>query len=336
MNRADFFYELPKELIAQRPLIDRAQARLLVVDRRTERITHDIFANLGKYLPQQSHLVLNDSKVIPARLFGRRERTGGKVEILLLKKMSDESSYQALLKPLGRLQEGEKIIFNGHRLWARVENIEQRLVSFNTKNLQRYLQRSGHMPLPPYIKREDEALDRIYYQTVYAKHPGSVAAPTAGLHFTNELLAQLKRERHKVNHVTLHVNHATFKPVQENDITKHKMHFEDYTVSAETFQEIQKSKDVGRPIVAVGTTSCRVLETLAAGGRLQGDTNLFIYPGFRFRMMNILITNFHLPYSTLLLLVYAFGGVSLMRRVYAQAVKEKYRFFSYGDAMLVR
>lgn len=336
MRREDFFYELPAELIAQRPLICRDQARLMVIDRKREKITHDTFANVSKYLPAQSHIILNNSKVVPARLFGRREKTGGRVEILLLKKMRDGFSYQALLKPLGRLKEGEKIIFNGRRLWARIADINQRTVSFNTKNLGAYLQKWGHMPLPPYIKREDEPSDRIDYQTVYAKKAGSVAAPTAGLHFTKKLLVRLKNEGHSIDEVTLHVNHATFKPVKEDDITKHKMHFEDYAVSAETLRRIQQSKEAGRAIVAVGTTSCRVLETVAATGQRTGNTNVFIYPGYHFKLSDILITNFHLPYSTLLMLTFAWGTPGLMRRAYQEAIQERYRFFSYGDAMLIK
>ena len=334
MKLSDFGYILPQELIAQRPLLRRDQARLLIVDRKTQKISHDIFANVGDYLPKESLIILNDSKVIPARLFGRREKTAGEVEIFLLKKI-DEHQYQTLLRPLKRLKTGEKIILNGSELYAQIEDIPNRLVSFSVKNIESYLDKIGHMPLPLYIKRMDEPLDQTFYQTVYAKKDGSVAAPTAGLHFTKKLLAQFKKERHSIGYVTLHVNYATFKPVKEEDITRHKMHTEDYEISDKTLAQIKQAKENGQKIVAVGTTSCRVLETLANTGQLQGTTNLFIYPRYSFKMVDALITNFHFPFSTLLMLVYAFGGQNLVKKAYAEAMAKKYRFFSYGDAMVI-
>lgn len=333
MNRKEFFYELPAELIAQEALDKRDNSRLMVIDRRAQTIRHDIFANLTRYLPPKSTIVVNNSKVFPARLLGQRQ-TGGQVEIFLLKKHAD-GTFSTLISPLGRQKLGEKIFFKDSTLVAEIIDKENRLVRFNYRNVFPYLAKVGHVPLPPYIKRKDRPADRARYQTVYAKHAGSVAAPTAGLHFTDHLLGQLKKTGHALAKVTLHVNQGTFKPVEAADITQHKMHAEEYSLSAVTWQKIQKAHEAKRPIVAVGTTSCRVLESMAATQKLSGETNIFIYPGYRFKMTDSLITNFHLPYSTLLMLVYAFGPPELMRRAYREAIKEKYRFYSYGDAMLI-
>jgi len=334
MDLTHFSYDLPQDLIAQYPLKRREKARLMVIDRASGKISHDIFAHIGRYLPARSLLVVNDSKVLPVRLLGKR-KTGGQVEIFLLKKLDQEGSFQTLIRPLGRLNLGEEIMFEKTSLTATLLDAQKRIVRFNRKDVIKYLNRVGHMPLPPYIKRADEALDRRYYQTVFAKHNGSVASPTAGLHFTKPLLSQLKKSGHDLKKVTLHINYATFNPVKELDITKHQMHFEDYSVSKKTWDEIRKAKAEGRKIVPVGTTSCRVLESMAAGKSLKGSTNLFIYPGYRFKMVDVLITNFHLPQSTLLMLVYAFGSTELMQQVYRQAIKEKYRFYSYGDGMMI-
>lgn len=338
LQLSEFDFNLPQELIAQYPLRRRDQARLMVIDRQKQTIVHDIFANIGKYLPPDSCIVLNDSKVIPARLLGRREKTPGKVEVFLLKKLPDGGgcSYETLIRPLNRLKLNEKIQFNGGSLTAELINIEKRIVRFNRKDVAAQLKKHGHMPLPPYIKRADEPLDHKYYQTVYARKPGSVASPTAGLHFTPALLNALRKKGHGIETVTLHVNLATFRMVEAEDITRHKMHTEEYSLARKSFQAITDAKSMGRRIVAVGTTSCRVLETLAKGQpRLTGETDIFIYPGYTFRAVDILITNFHLPRSTLLMLVYAFGGAKLMREAYAQATREKYRFYSYGDAMII-
>lgn len=335
MNLSEFTYDFSQELIAQYPLARRDQARLMVIDRTQQTIRHDIFANLGCYLPPQSLIVLNDSKVVPARLLGKRQNTGGVVEIFLLKNLPDGYSYQALLRPLKRLKDNEKIIFNGGSLIAEIKDCKNRIVRFNKKNITRDLNRIGHIPLPPYIKRPDEKMDRIYYQTVFAKKNGSIASPTAGLHFTKPLLTKLKRAGHKVVSTTLHINHATFKSVETQDVRQHPMHYEDYELSSRNFQVIQKAKRAGKKIAAVGTTSCRVLETVAIQNMLKGSTNLFIYPGFDFKMTDCLITNFHLPYTTLLMLVFAFGGTALMKRAYREAILKKYRFFSYGDAMII-
>lgn len=342
LHLREFDFDLPQELIAQYPLRQREQARLMVVDRRQQRISHDIFARVGKYLPPKSCLVLNDSKVIPARLLGRREHTQGRVEVFLLKKLSDGCSYESLIRPLHRLKLNEKIQFNGGSLTAEVVDKEKRIVRFNRKNILAQLKKHGHMPLPPYIRRPDEPLDREYYQTVYARRPGSVASPTAGLHFTASLLNQLREKEHTIETVTLHVNYATFRMVEAEDITRHRMHTEEYALTQKSFQAIARAKTNGQKIVAVGTTACRVLETIArhkSKGQSpvprNGQTDIFIYPGYTFRAADVLLTNFHLPRSTLLMLVYAFGGTKLMKEAYAQAIREKYRFYSYGDAMII-
>lgn len=333
MNLQDFNYELPQELIAQHPSRRRDDARLMVIDRARSTVVHDIFRNIDKYLPAQSMLVVNNSKVIPARLLGKRQKTGGQVEIFLLKKLED-GRYEALLKPLKKIKVEESLEFPGGVI-AYLEDKEKRVVRFNKKNLESHLARIGHIPLPPYITREDNAQDRTEYQTVYARHAGSVASPTAGLHFSKGLLAKLKKSGHAFASLTLHINYGTFKPVECEDITRHPMHWEDYRITPLTWARVQKTKEQGRKVVAVGTTSCRVLETVAQNGRLNGSTNIFIYPGFSFRMIDCLITNFHLPLSTLLMLVYAFGGSSRMKKAYDEAIREKYRFYSYGDAMLI-
>ncbi len=340
MNLNEFVYDLPQELIAQYPLEKRDQARLMVIDRQKQTIVHDIFANIGKYLPAQSCLVLNDSKVIPARLLGRREKTPGKVEVFLLKKLpgGDGCSYEAMIRPLNRLKLNEKIQFNGGSLTAELVDISKKIVRFNRKDVAAQLKKHGHMPLPPYIKRPDEPLDRDYYQTVYARRSGSVASPTAGLHFTPALLNELRGAGHLVEAVTLHVNYATFRMVEAEDITQHRMHTEDYEVTRKSFTAIGRAESEGRKVVAVGTTACRVLETISSKngkGPLKGATDIFIYPGYQFRMADALITNFHLPRSTLLMLVYAFGGQDIMQAAYREAIREKYRFYSYGDAMII-
>ena len=335
MQLNNFDYELPPGLIAQAPLKKRDRARLMVIDRASQRITHDHFGNLGKYLPPRSVLVVNNSKVIPARLLGNKERSGGKVEIFLLKQLEDGYSFETLMRPLRKIRLGDKVRFGKSPVVAEVVDYQKRIVRFNRKNVFKELDKIGHMPLPPYITRPDTKADRKDYQTVYARTPGSVAAPTAGLHFTKPLLTQLKRKGHTVKPVTLHVNYGTFNLVEAEDITQHKMHFEDYEVTPSTYRAIAKGREAGRKIVAVGTTSCRVLESVAQRGELKGGTNLFIYPGYQFRAIDMLLTNFHLPHSSLLMLVYAFGSMPLMKRAYAEAIKERYRFFSYGDAMLI-
>lgn len=361
MQLKEFSYDLPSELIAQHPLPDRDAARLMVVDRAAQKISHHKFSDLPRFLPPTSLIVLNDSKVIPARLIGHREKTGGQVEIFILKRLSDEYSYEAMIRPLGRLRIGEKIVFQGSSIVAELIDPFKKIVRFNCKDLLLHLETIGHMPLPPYIKRSDNIEDQKYYQTVYARKAGSVAAPTAGLHFTEKLLAQLQSQGQTIEKVTLHVNSGTFNPVKADDVVSHQMHREQYFVSAKAVKTIRQARLKRQKIIAVGTTSCRVLETIAlasdAAGvapanktpqratpafhrfpppqKIQGETDIFIYPGYSFKSTDVLITNFHLPQSTLLMLVYTFGSVPLMKRAYQEAISQQYRFYSYGDAMLI-
>lgn len=306
----------------------------MVIDRTTQTIAHDIFANIERYLPPRSLLVLNESKVIPARLLGKREHTGGQVEIFLLNQQGAASVYEVLLRPLKRLKNGDRIIFEGSDLIATILDRDKRWVQFNQEDVIAYCEEVGHIPLPPYIKREDNQADRHMYQTVFARNQGSVASPTAGLHFTDELL-QTIAQKHAIEKVTLHINYSTFKPVEVEDITAHPMHSEHYHVDKDAFDRMTQAKKGGQKIVATGTTSCRVLEAIAAGGSLNDETDIFIYPGYTFQMIDALITNFHLPLSTLLMLVYAFGTPALMKQAYRDAIDLKYRFFSYGDGMLI-
>jgi S-adenosylmethionine:tRNA ribosyltransferase-isomerase len=339
-----YFYHLPEELIAQEPVARRDKARLMVIDRAHGVITHDTFDHLNKYLPIDSALVINNSKVIPARLLGHRA-TGGAVEVFLLKPLEDLYSFEVLLRPLKKIREGEEIDF-GKGISAILINKENRIVRFNKKNIIRHLNGIGHIPLPPYIKRPDTARDREEYQTVYARQPGSVASPTAGLHFTEGLIKKLKVHGHRFFELTLHINYGTFKPVESADIRLHPMHTEQYSLSPAcrrmlskgpiaSFGEKVVSLRGGLPIVAVGTTSCRVLESVADSKIYTGSTDIFIYPGYKFQMVDALVTNFHLPHSTLLMLVCAFGGYDLVMKAYKEAIKERYRFYSYGDAMLI-
>lgn len=336
MKLRDFDYDLAKELIAQYPLKKRDQARLLVIDRKSQRIYHDKFSNILKYLPSNSLIVLNDTKVIPARLIGKR-KTGGKVEVFLLKPLSDGYSYKTLIRPLKRLKIDEKIIFNGAKISARLKDPIEKIVRFNTRNVSHIL-KLGLIPLPPYIKRQPEAIDKTHYQTVYARNNGSVASPTAGLHFTKEMLAKIRRAGIKTSNVTLHVNYATFNSVKEEDIRKHKMHSEEFIAPKKTIAEIKEANASGDKIVAVGTTSFRVLETIANKLKdkgIRGETNLFVYPGYKPKLVDALITNFHLPRTTLFMLVCAFAGTDLIKRAYKEAIAKKYRFYSYGDCMLI-
>jgi len=241
-----------------------------------------------------------------------------------------------MMRPCRKIKDGDEIVFKGSDVVATVVSKEERLVRFNHANVTRHLETIGHIPLPPYIKRSDTPQDREYYQTVYARHAGSVAAPTAGLHFTDELIAQLKGQGHTFAQVMLHVNYATFKPVEEERIEEHQMHAEEYSVSAKTWKQVAQARKAGTMIVAVGTTSCRTIESVARTTKLKGKTELFLYPGCDFMMTDVLITNFHLPRSSLLMLVYAFGGAALMKKAYQTAIKEKYRFYSYGDGMIIK
>lgn len=333
MELSDFDYDLPPVLIAQHPCARRDAARLLVVDRATGVFRHDAFRNLGRYLPPRSLLVVNNSRVVPARLLGRKLRTGGQVEVFLLKQI-DAHCFEAMLRPLAKIREGEPLEFPGGLLCELVDR-DRRLVRFKQGGVLKRLEHVGHIPLPPYIKRPDENSDRKDYQTVYARRPGSVASPTAGLHFTKALISSLKRAGHSFAEVTLHVNYGTFKPVECSDITRHPMHSEEYAVPALARRRIGAARAAGKKVVAVGTTSCRTIESWARTGEPEGATDLFLYPGAEFKLTDCLVTNFHLPRSTLLMLVCAFAGTELVRRAYAEAVRLRYRFYSYGDAMAV-
>lgn len=327
---SDYDYHLPPELVAQYPLPERQSCRLMVVDRRQGRIEHRRFSDISGYLKPQDVLCLNDSRVRTCRLTGRRA-TGGKVEVFLLARLAP-GQYQALVSPAGRLKPREEIAFNGGSLSCRV--LERNRVRFSVDD-ERVIYAAGDIPLPPYIKRPVEPLDREYYQTVYANSEGSVAAPTAGLHFTVALLDELARRSVVLAPLTLHVGQATFKPVTSEDIRSHRMGEERYRIPAATAAAVTAARAEGRQVCAVGTTSCRTLESWAANGLLEGSTGLYIYPGYAFRCVTMLLTNFHLPKTTLFVLVCAFAGTELARRAYAQAVDERYRFYSYGDAMLI-
>jgi S-adenosylmethionine:tRNA ribosyltransferase-isomerase len=333
LKLSDFDYTLPEDRIAQYPLEHREDAKLLIVNRTTGRITHDIFRNVAAYLPPRSLLVVNNSKVIPARLLGQKLRTGGEVEVFLLRQV-DIHHFEAMLRPLKKIREGEVLRFPGGIECALVDR-EKRIVRFSDKDILKKLEKVGHIPLPPYIKRPDEKLDREYYQTVYARRPGSVASPTAGLHFTKPLMASLKKAGHEFAQVTLHVNYGTFKPVETESILDHPMHEEQYAIPPAVAVKVKAARKAGRRVVAVGTTSCRTLEAYARTGKLSDTTKLFLYPGCDFKLVDVLITNFHLPRSTLLMLVSAFGGLPLIRKAYDEAIRNHYRFYSYGDAMLI-
>jgi S-adenosylmethionine:tRNA ribosyltransferase-isomerase len=327
LSLSDFDYTLPLELIAQHPLHERDEAKLLILNRVTGEIEHRIFSDIADYLKKDDLLIINDTKVLPARLFGRRA-TGGRVEVLLLHRM-DRSSYSAMISPL-RAKVGEKIIFDGG-LEGMILGKDK--IFFNTKDAKK-IYSHGVMPLPPYIRRDVEAEDGIYYQTVYAKEEGAVAAPTAGLHFTESLLKRIKYNGVKVAPVTLHVGKGTFKPVESDNITAHKMDPEHFRIPEGTLKRIEEAKKSNKRIIAVGTTSLRALESFALGKK-SGYTDLFIYPGFKFKLTNCLLTNFHLPKTTLFMLVCAFCGSERAKKTYNEAIENKYRFYSYGDAMLI-
>ncbi|RHT96228.1 tRNA preQ1(34) S-adenosylmethionine ribosyltransferase-isomerase QueA [Clostridium sp. AM27-31LB] len=338
MKTADFYYELPEELIAQDPLSDRAASRLLVIDKITEKRTHTDFHHIGDYLNPGDCLVINNTKVIPARLIGERENTGGKVELLLLKR-KENNIWETLVKPGKKARIGSRIVFGGGILKAEVVDIIEegnRLVKFEFDGIfEEILDKLGQMPLPPYITHQLK--DKNMYQTVYAKYEGSAAAPTAGLHFTEKLLEDIEKSGVNIARVTLHVGLGTFRPVKVDDVSKHHMHTEFYQVSKEAADTINNTKKNGGRIICVGTTSCRTIESASDKNGIvmagEGDTDIFIYPGYRFRVLDGLITNFHLPESTLLMLVSALTGRDNIMAAYKEAVDMKYRFFSFGDAM---
>jgi len=328
MRLEDFDYQLPKELIAQYPLPKRDNCRLMVIRRGEWVFEHRVFVDILEYLGRGDCLVLNNTKVLACRLKGKR-KTGGKVEVLLLERLGS-NRYRILFKPK-RVKIDEEVIFGAGRLKGRLIDKDQMVfITSDPKDIYSL----GDMPLPSYIKRQPEQKDREFYQTVYARYQGAVAAPTAGLHFTAELLEKIRRKGVKIAYVTLHTGYATFAPVRCQDITQHRMEEERFSIPASTIEVIKRTKKQKGRVFAVGTTSCRALETYALGKR-QGKSSLFIYPGFKFRLVDCLLTNFHLPRTTLLMLVYAFGGAELIRRAYQEAITKKYRFFSYGDAMLI-
>ena len=337
LKTSDFYFDLPEELIAQDPLEDRSSSRLLMVDKETGEIKHEIFKNITEYLKPGDCLVLNNTRVLPARLLGEKEDTGASVEVLLLKRRENDI-WETLVKPGKKLRPGARISFGGGILKAQVLDIVEegnRLVQFEYEGIfEEVLDRLGEMPLPPYITHKLQ--DKNRYQTVYAKYDGSAAAPTAGLHFTKELLAQIEEKGVKLAYVTLHVGLGTFRPVKADNILEHHMHSEYYQISQEAADVINETKQKGGRVICVGTTSCRTVESAAtADGHLEeccGDTEIFIYPGYRFKVLDGLITNFHLPESTLVMLVSALAGREHVLAAYEEAIREKYRFFSFGDA----
>ncbi|MCI6422514.1 MAG: tRNA preQ1(34) S-adenosylmethionine ribosyltransferase-isomerase QueA [Blautia sp.] len=341
MKTSDFYYDLPEELIAQDPLEDRSSSRLMCLDKETGDITHTHFRHILDELNPGDCLVINDTKVIPARLYGSKAGTNAGIEILLLKRKEDHV-WETLVKPGKKAKPGTVISFGNGLLTGEVIDVVEegnRLIQFSYEGIfEEILDQLGEMPLPPYITHKLQ--DKGRYQTVYAKHEGSAAAPTAGLHFTEELLEQIKAKGVNIAHVTLHVGLGTFRPVKVDDVEKHHMHSEFYMIEEEQAERINRTKREGNRVIAVGTTSCRTLESasdeegiLHAG---SGWTEIFIYPGYSFKMIDGLITNFHLPESTLLMLVSALAGKESIMHAYEEAVKEKYRFFSFGDAMFIR
>ena len=341
MKTSDFYFDLPQELIAQDPLEDRSSSRLLVLDRETGKTEHHVFKDVIDYLNPGDCLVVNNTKVIPARLFGSKEGTEAKIEILLLKRKENDV-WETLVKPGKKAKPGTRISFGDGLLTGEVIDVVEegnRLIKFTYDGIfEEILDQLGQMPLPPYITHQLK--DKNRYQTVYAKHDGSAAAPTAGLHFTPELLEAIKAKGVNIAHVTLHVGLGTFRPVKVEDVTNHHMHSEFYIVEEDQAKLINETKQRGGKIISVGTTSCRTLESATDDqGILQagsGWTDIFIYPGYKFKMIDRLITNFHLPESTLLMLVSALAGKDKIMAAYEEAVKERYRFFSFGDAMLLK
>ena len=341
MKREDFYFELPEELIAQDPLEDRSGSRLLVLDKETGKTEHHIFKEIINYLEEGDCLVINDTKVLPARLIGSKVGTDAKIEVLLLKRRENDV-WETLVKPGKKAKIGTKIRFGEGLLEGEVVDIVDegnRLIQFRYEGIfEEVLDRLGQMPLPPYITHQLE--DKNRYQTVYARHTGSAAAPTAGLHFTEELLEEIAKKKVKIARVTLHVGLGTFRPVKVDNILEHHMHSEFYQIDEEAAQKINETKKQGHRVICVGTTSCRTVESAAdENGMLQatsGWTDIFIYPGYKFKILDCLITNFHLPESTLIMLVSALAGRENVLAAYEEAVKERYRFFSFGDAMFIK
>ena len=341
MKVKDFDFYLPEELIAQHPMEKRDESRLMVVDRISGHIEHKIFKDILGYFNEGDCLVLNNTRVLPARLIGEKENTGGKIEFLLLKRI-EEDKWETLVKPGKKAKIGATFVFGSGELKAEVKGMGEdgsRIIEFEYEGIfEEVLDKLGQMPLPPYITEKLD--DKERYQTVYSKEKGSAAAPTAGLHFTKELLKDIENKGVKIAFVTLHVGLGTFRPVKVEDIEEHHMHSEYYTMSKETADIINKTKENGGKVIAVGTTSCRTLETIGdENGKVKetsGWTDIFMYPGYKFKIVDRLITNFHLPQSTLLMLVSAFSRRENIMNAYKEAVDEKYRFFSFGDAMFLK
>lgn len=337
LKTSDFYFDLPKELIAQDPLEDRSSSKLLMVDKNTGDIKHEVFRNIVDYLHPGDCLVLNNTKVLPARLLGVKEDTGAAVEVLLLKR-KEGNVWETLVKPGKKMRPGARVVFGDGLLKGEVIDVVEegnRLIRFEFEGIfEEVLDRLGEMPLPPYITHKLQ--DKNRYQTVYAKYDGSAAAPTAGLHFTKELLREIEDKGVKLAYVTLHVGLGTFRPVKEENILEHHMHSEYYQISREAAELINETKKKGDRVICVGTTSCRTIESAAdENGLLSeccGNTEIFIYPGYKFKVLDCLITNFHLPESTLVMLVSALAGREHVLAAYREAIKEKYRFFSFGDA----
>ena len=340
MKKSDFYFDLPEELIAQDPLEDRSGSRLLMLDKNTGETKHRIFHDIVNYLAPGDCLVLNNTKVIPARLLGVKEDTGAAIEVLLLKRRENDI-WETLVRPGRKCRPGAKFVFGDGLLKAEVLDVVEegnRLIQFTYDGIfEEVLDKLGEMPLPPYITHKLQ--DKNRYQTVYAKYEGSAAAPTAGLHFTKELLQQIEAKGVRLAYVTLHVGLGTFRPVKEDDILDHHMHSEYYQVTEETAKLINDTRKAGNRIICVGTTSCRTVESAAdENGIVQagcGNTEIFIYPGYKFKVLDCLITNFHLPESTLVMLVSALAGREHILAAYEEAIREKYRFFSFGDAMFI-
>lgn len=340
LRKSDFYFDLPQELIAQDPLADRASSRLLVLDKETGAVEHHIFKEITAYLEPGDCLVLNNTKVIPARLLGAKQDTGAAVEVLLLKRR-EKDVWETLVKPGKKCKPGTRLVFGDGILQAEVlETVEEgnRLIRFFYEGIfEEILDRLGEMPLPPYITHK--LADKNRYQTVYAKYEGSAAAPTAGLHFTEALLAEIAEKGVQIAYVTLHVGLGTFRPVKADNILEHHMHSEFYQVTDEAAEKINRAKQSGHRVICVGTTSCRTVESAAdADGLVQpgcDNTEIFIYPGYRFQVLDALITNFHLPESTLVMLVSALAGRERVLAAYEEAIRERYRFFSFGDAMFI-
>ncbi|MCH5255214.1 MAG: tRNA preQ1(34) S-adenosylmethionine ribosyltransferase-isomerase QueA [Lachnospiraceae bacterium] len=340
LRKSDFYFDLPQELIAQDPLEDRSASRLLMLNKTTGKTEHHVFHEIIDYLHPGDCLVLNDTKVIPARLMGIKEDTGASVEVLLLKRRENDI-WETLVRPGKKARPGMKLTFGNGLLHAEVlEVVEEgnRLIRFRYEGIfEEVLDALGEMPLPPYITHKLQ--DKNRYQTVYAKYEGSAAAPTAGLHFTKQLLDAIEEKGVEIAYVTLHVGLGTFRPVKAENILEHKMHSEYYQITKEAAEKINRAKKRGNRVICVGTTSCRTIESAADDdGKLQegcGDTNIFIYPGYQFKVLDALITNFHLPESTLIMLVSALAGREAVLSAYEEAVRERYRFFSFGDAMFI-